>query len=440
MKPRLSVWQIVNMNLGFFGIQYAFGLQKSNMSPIYRALGADESTLPYLWLSAPIAGLAVPPIIGALSDHSRSRWGRRTPYLFAGAVLTAVALFFMPFSATIGVAAGLLCLLAAAGNMTMQPYRAFVSDRLQDAQQSLGFLIQSAFTGLGQTLAYLTPSLLVVLGLSRHAVTARNIPRVTMLAFVVGAFFSVASILWTLFTTREPPAAAEAPTAAPGRPADRTGTLAEILAAVREMPPTMRQLILVQFLQWYAMYCFWQYIVLALARTLFATADAGSAGFREAGLINGQIGGFYNFVAFGAALAILPLTRKFGPQLVHSTSMVLAGAGLIWLPGIHDRLLLFVPMIGLGIAWASMMGTPYVMLTGCIPPHRAGVYMGIVNLFIVLPMIVQIFSLPLIYPTWLGGDPGNVIRLSGVLLLATAVAVLFVRTAKTPAPTAGENA
>lgn len=420
------------MNFGFFGIQYAFGLQKSNLSPIYKSLGADESTLPYLWLAAPIAGLLVPPIIGALSDHSNSRWGRRTPYLLFGASLTTLALVFMPLSPTLAVAVGMLCLLATAGNITMQPYRAFVTDQLDRSQHSLGFLIQSAFTGLGQTLSYLTPPLLVAFGMSRDVLDAREIPHVTIMAFAVGAILSIGSIFWTVATTKEIPLSRADPNEKLLRASGWVNMAIDIIQAIRDMPRTMRQLAVVKFFQWYAMYCYWQYITLSLSHTFFGTTDANSAGFREAGLINGQIGGFYNFVAFGSALVILPLVRKFGSQRVHSVCLILAGLGLLWLPNIHNRLLLFVPMIGLGVAWASIMGTPYVMLAGCISPHRAGLYMGIFNLFIVLPMIVQVFTLPLMYHTWLDGNPQNVIRLSGCLLLVAAVVVLFVQIANIP--------
>jgi maltose/moltooligosaccharide transporter len=445
MKPRLTLWQIVNMNFGFFGIQYSFGLQQSNMSPLYKYLGADEGSLPYLWLAGPMTGLLVQPVIGAMSDRTLSRWGRRTPYFFVGAMLCSVALFFMPFSRALWMAAGLLWILDAANNITMEPYRAFVSDKLDRAQHSLGFLTQSAFTGLGQTLSYLTPSLLVAVGLNKDAVNSHHIPYATIAAFVIGAAVSLGSILWTLRTTREIPLTAAERDAIRRQPGGWAPTLAEIVSALREMPPTMRQLAVMKLFQWYAMFCYWQYIVLALSRTLFGTTDGSSAEFREAGLINGRIGGFYNAVAFVAAFTLVPCVRRIGPQRSHAICLMLAGLGMICLPLIQTPALLFVPMIGVGLAWASMMGNPYVMLAGSIPAHRTGVYMGIFNMFIVIPMMIQIFTLPLFYHTWLGGNPANVIRLAGGLLLCAAIAVLFVRTAAagnetpalTPAPTAG---
>ncbi|WP_377702289.1 MFS transporter [Pseudoduganella sp. UC29_71] len=426
-KPRLSFWQIVNMNVGFFGIQFSFGLQQSSMSPIYSYLGADEASLPYLWLAGPVTGLLVQPLVGALSDRTLSRWGRRRPYFLIGAILCSLGLLAMPFSSALWMAASLLWILDSANNVTMEPYRAFVSDRLAPAQHSLGFLTQSAFTGLGQTLAYLTPSLLVFLGMSRDAVSGSHIPHVVIAAFLIGAVFSLGSVLWTLKTTPELPLDDEEIRRIRAAPVGWRSTLAEIGAAVRDMPSTMRQLALVQLFQWYAMFCYWQYIVLSLAATMFHSTDPASPGFREAGLLNGQIGAFYNFIAFLAAFALVPFTRRYGPKAMHSVCLALAGAGMLSMPLIHSPSLLLLPMLGIGVAWASMMGNPYVILAGSIPPERTGVYMGIFNMFIVIPMIIQILTLPLYYRAWLGGHPENVIRLAGALLLCAAVAMLLVK-------------
>ncbi|MDX2284758.1 MAG: MFS transporter [Bacteroidia bacterium] len=434
VKPRLSFWQIVNMNFGFFGIQYSFGLQQSNMSPIYKYLGAEEASLPYLWLAGPMTGLIVQPIIGAMSDTTISPMGRRTPYFLIGAVLCSISLFFMPFSSTLWMAASLLWILDAANNITMEPYRAFVSDKLDESQHSIGFLTQSAFTGLGQTLSYLTPSLLVWFGMNKDAVNAKNIPFVTITAFIIGAFFSISSILWTVRTTKENPlseAELEAMRRAPKGPA---AVLREIAHAFRDMPSTMWQLAVMKLFQWYAMFCYWQYIALSISTTFFQTTEETSQGFRDSGLIVGQIGGFYNFIAFIAAFAMVPFTRRLGPKVMHSISLTLAGIGMICIPLIHEQWMLFIPMIGIGICWASMMGNPYIMLAGAIPPERTGVYMGIFNMFIVIPMMIQIFTLPLYYNTLLGGNPENVIRLAGILLLCAAVAVLFVKLHKSSNP------
>jgi maltose/moltooligosaccharide transporter len=429
-KPQLSFWQIVNMNFGFFGIQYSFGLQQSNMSPIYKYLGADEANLPYLWLAGPMTGLIVQPIIGAMSDKTISKMGRRTPYFLIGAVLCSISLFWMPFSSTLWMAASLLWILDAANNITMEPYRAFVSDKLDEKQHNIGFLTQSAFTGLGQTLSYLTPSLLVWLGMNKDWVNEKNIPYITITAFIIGAFFSIASILWTVKTTKENPLTEEEKDKINKLPKGWQHTFAEIATAFKDMPLTMKQLAFVKLFQWYAMFCYWQYIVLSISTTFFGTTEQTSEGFREAGLINGQVGGFYNFIAFIAAFAMMPFTQKLGAKITHSISLTLAGIAMICIPLISTKELLFIPMIGIGICWASMMGNPYIMLAGSIPPERNGVYMGIFNMFIVIPMMIQIFTLPLYYKTLLANNPENVVRLAGALLLCAAVAVLFVKVQK----------
>ncbi len=432
-RPHLSFAQILSMNFGFFGIQYSFGLQQANMSPIYRYLGADEASLPFLWLAGPMTGLLLQPIIGAMSDRTLSSRGRRTPYFLVGAVLCSIALLLMPFSPAIWAAAGLLWILDAGNNVTMEPYRAFVSDRLDASQHSIGFLSQSAFTGLGQTLSYLTPSLLAVLatrlGMNSDATNARGIPYVTVGAFLIGSVFSLTSILWTVRTTPELPLTADERARIEAMPRGVGATFAEVGAAVRDMPTTMKQLAVMKLFQWYAMFCYWQYVVLSIASTVFHTHDASTAGFRDANLFYGQLGGFYNFVAFAAAFAMVPFTRRLGPKVVHATCLTVAGLAMWWLPGITDRALLFVPMVGVGLAWASIMGNPYVMLAGSIPQERVGVYMGIFNMFIVIPMMIEIFTLPLIYHSLLGGTPDNVIRLAGGLLICAAGATMFVRLA-----------
>jgi maltose/moltooligosaccharide transporter len=428
VQPRLSFWQIVNMNFGFFGIQFSFGLQQANMSPIYQYLGADESKLPLLWLAGPMTGLLVQPIIGALSDRTVTRWGRRTPYFMIGAILCSLGLLAMPYSPTLWFAAGLLWILDAANNVTMEPYRAYVSDRLRREQHSFGFLTQSAFTGLAQTLAYLAPSILVALGMNKDAVGDNHIPQVTLSAFVIGALLSFTTVWWSIRKVPELPLSEAQIAEMRARPTGVAATLNDIWQALKDMPPVMRRLWWMKLFQWYGMMCYWIYIVPSLAKTMFNTSDASTAGFRDASLLNGQIGGFYNFVAFLSAFAMIPVVRRFGPKPVHAVCLLAAAAGMWAIPAIQDKALLFIPMVGVGLAWASIMGNPYVLLAGSIPPERAGVYMGIFNMFIVIPMLIQMVTLPLFYQSLLGGQPDNVIRLAGTLLACAAVAVLFVDT------------
>jgi maltose/moltooligosaccharide transporter len=427
-KPFLTFWQIICMNFGFFGIQYSFGLQQSNMTPIYKYLGADEGSLPFLFLAGPMTGLIIQPIIGAMSDRTVTRWGRRSPYFLIGAIICSLSLLVMPYSPTLWFAASVLWILDAANNVAMEPYRAFISDKLDTKQHSLGFLTQSAFTGLAQTLAYLTPSLLFWFGMNKDAVNDHNIPIITMIAFFIGAFVSIVSILVTLKTTKELPLTADEIAHMQKKPLGIGQTFSDIIDAVREMPLAMRQLAIMKFFQWYGMLCYWIYIMPAVARIMFDTSDATSQGFRDAGLLTGQIGAFYNFIAFLAAFALVPYAKKFGAKPMHAICLTLAGIGMLCLPLIHDKWMLFIPMVGVGLAWASIMGNPYIMLAGSIPKERTGVYMGIFNMFIVIPMLIQSMTFGVIYNGLLEGKPENAIRFAGVFLICAAVAVMFVRT------------
>jgi maltose/moltooligosaccharide transporter len=431
-KPRLAFWQILNMNVGFFGIQFSFGLQQSNMSPIYKYLGAHDASLPYLWLAGPITGLIVQPLIGALSDRTVSRFGRRTPYFLIGALICSVCLLAMPLSPALWIAASLLWILDAANNITMEPYRAFVGDRLDTSQHAVGYLAQSAFTGLSQTLAYLTPSILVGLGMQASATNSHGIPHVVLIAFIIGAICSITSVAWSAWTTPELPLSDQEKERMRHAPRNLGATLAEIIDAIGDMPATMRQLAVMMLFQWYAMFCYWEYITLSIARSLFHTTDSANPAFAQSALISGQMGGFYNFTAMLAAFAMMPLARRLGAKPIHVVSLLCGGLGMLLLPGMHSRALLLVPMIGVGLAWASMMGNPYAMLASSIPPARAGVYMGLFNVFIVLPMLLQILTVPLVYESMLSSNPENVIRLAGGMLLIAALLTLRVKVCASP--------
>jgi len=432
--PRLSLGQIVQMNVGFLGLQFSFGLQQSNMSPIYSYLGADEASLPLLWLAGPVTGLLVQPIIGAMSDRTQSRWGRRTPYFLIGAILCSLSLLAMPYSSALWMAASLLWILDAANNVTMEPYRAYVSDRLPKDQHAQGYLVQSAFTGLAQTLSYLAPSILVWLGMNKNAVGDNHIPQITQISFVIGALLSISTMVWSIWRVPELPLTPEQRASLAQKKLSVGATLREIMDAIRDMPQTMRQLVWMKLFQWYAMMCYWQYMTYSIARSLFDTTDAKSEGFRDAVLVNGQVGGFYNAVAFVAALAMVPFTRKYGAGRVHALCLSVAGVAMISIPHVETQAMLFIPMLGIGLAWASIMGNPYVMLASSIPPERTGVYMGIFNMFIVIPMLIQGLTLPLIYKNWLGSDPRHVLVLAGVMMILAALATLRVKLAPSATP------
>lgn len=426
-KKLLTLSQILNMNFGFFGLQYSFGLQQANMSPIYSYLGAEESSLPLLWLAGPMTGLIVQPIIGAMSDKTITRWGRRTPYFLIGAIFCSLALFVMPFSSSVWMAASVLWILDAANNVTQEPYRAFVSDKLEKSQHSLGFLTQSAFTGLGQTLSYLTPFLLINFMAIGEGDKIGRLPSTTLIAFLIGGVVSIGSIMWSLYTTKEIPLTEEEKAKIRQSPSGIGATLSEIGEAIKEMPLTMRLMGPMMLFSWYAMFIYWQYIAKCLSQSLYGTVDAASPFFRKAELLVGPLGAFYNAIAFVAAFGMAWLARRYSPKSLHGVCLFLAGIGMLAIPMIKQQGMLFIPMIGLGLCWASMMGNPYIMLAGSIPPHRTGVYMGIFNMFIVIPMLLETFTLPMYYESWLGNSPVNALRLAGVLMILASISVYFIK-------------
>ena len=447
-KKTLSFWQILTMNFGFFGVQFSFGLQQSNMSAIYKYLGADEAELPLLWLAGPITGLVVQPVVGAISDGTWSpRFGRRKPFFLIGAVIASLALIAMPYSSSIWMAAGLLWILDAANNIALEPYRAFISDKLPKKQYSLGFLMQSFFTGFGTTLANFTPAIMVSFGiLALTDKMGNGIPVSTYWAFGVGAVASIVTILISVLTTKEyPPTELELSKIeqdkAKGNLINRT--LLEIFVSLREMPKTMRQLIPVMFFPWYAMFCYWQYITSALSLSLYGTLDQSSTFFNQAQLLTGNLNGTYNVICFLIAFAMIPIARYLGAKRLHFISLLFGGIALLVMPYLSDKAVLFsLPnpfgtgeimisqiylfSFGLGITWASMMAMPYEMLAASIPSQKTGVYMGIFNMFIVVPMILQIFSVQYFMYDLLGNNPINIIRLAGVFFIIGGVFSLFV--------------
>ena len=434
--PRLTLGQILQMNVGFLGLQFSFGLQQSSMSPIYSYLGADEASLPLLFLAGPMTGLLVQPIVGAMSDKTTSRFGRRTPYFLVGAILCSLALFAMPYSTSLWMAASLLWILDAANNITMEPYRAYVGDRLPKDQHPTGYIMQSAFTGLAQTLSYLTPSILVWLGMNKDALASNDIPEITLLTFAIGAVVSITTIVWSIWRVPELPLTPQQLSDMQTKKGGALSTLKEIGQAIKEMPLAMRQMAWMKLFQWYAMGCYWQYVLYSLSRSLFHTADASTQGFRDAVLVNGQVGAFYNLVAFVAALVMVPFTRKLGAGRVHAFCLTVSGLGMLAIPQMSSEAGLFLPAIGVGMGWASIMGNPYVMLASSVPPERTGVYMGIFNMMIVIPLLLVAATLPLVYDTWLQGDPRNVMVLAGVLMLFGALATLRVQVPKADTTTA----
>jgi maltose/moltooligosaccharide transporter len=434
-KPRLQFWQIINMNVGFFGIQYSFGLQQTAINPLYTFLHAKPEELPFLNLAGPMTGLLIQPLIGAMSDRTwHPRWGRRKPYFLTGAILCSLCLFAFPFSRTIWMAAGLLWILDAANNTAMEPYRAFIADKLPGEQRSLGFLTQSFFTGLGITLANLSLGFFqkIIHGQSLSADGSPGIPYWVFGSFFVGAVCSIGSVAWSVRTTPEiPPDAAELEQLRHMKKGIFE-PFREIASAIGDMPRVLWQLGLVYLFQWYAMFCYWQFVSLSIARNVFhGTAQYDKDIYEKAVVWAGRVNGFYNIVTFLSAFWLAWLVRKISAKFVHVGCLFLASAALIYFPHIHDPELLYLPMVGFGIAWASMMGVPYIMVVGSIPKERYGVYMGIINMMIVVPMILQTLSFGAVYSHFLDSDPGKAIGFAGALLGLAAFATLFIPKDKT---------
>ncbi len=429
-KPHLSIGQILQMNLGFFGLQFSFGLQQANMTPIWAYLGADEANFPWLGIAGPLTGLIVQPIIGVMSDRTLSRWGRRTPYFLMGALMCMAGLFFMPLSQSLLMAFSILFILDVGNNVTMEPYRAYVNDRLDEPQRGFGFLSQSAFTGLAQCVAYASPFILVNwFGISKIAAPGQ-IPEYTRIAFYIGAFLSIATILWSIFRVPELPMTTEERARVSDLPKSFGSYFTEIWEAIKDMPGPMRAMGLMSVFQWYAMCCYWGYRTPAISMALFGTSDASTAQFREADLLSGPMGAFYNLIAFAAAFAMVPIARKMGASKLHGVALVFAGVGMILMPLTNSILVMWATMAMMGLGWGSIMGNPYIVLANAIPPERTGVYMGIFNMMICAPMLLFAATMTFMYRPLLGGDPRNVMIFGGLCMVIAAIASYRISTEK----------
>ena len=425
-KPKLSFWQIWNMSFGFFGIQFGWGLQMANMSAIYQYLGADESTIPLLWLAAPITGLIVQPIVGFYSDRTWTKLGRRRPYFLVGAVLASLALIAMPNSSTLWMAAGLLWILDASVNISMEPFRAFVGDKLAKNQRKVGFAMQSLLIGLGAVLSSSLPYILTNwFEVSNESEGA--IPQTVKIAFYVGAGVFFAAVLYTILTTEEyPPEDMEAFSKMKRETAGVGSAFKEILQGIGSMPKTMKQLAVVQFFTWFGLFCMWIYFIPAVATHIFGGADHGSPEYQAGAEWGGVCFSVYNGVAFVFAFFLLLFVRKFSAKGIHTTCLVLGALGLISVAFAAEAKLLLVSMFCVGIAWASILSMPYAMLANAIPGNKMGFYMGIFNFFIVLPQIAASLGLGLVMSVFLAGSTMNAVLLGGVSLLIAAFCVRFV--------------
>jgi maltose/moltooligosaccharide transporter len=425
-KPKLSFWQIWNMSFGFFGIQFGWGLQMANMSAIYQYLGADESTIPLLWLAAPITGLIVQPIVGFFSDRTWTKLGRRRPYFLVGAILASLALIAMPNSSTLWMAAGLLWILDASVNISMEPFRAFVGDKLAKNQRKVGFAMQSLLIGLGAVLSSSLPYILTNwFEVSNESEGA--IPQTVKIAFYVGAGVFFAAVLYTILTTEEyTPEDMEAFSKMKRDTAGVGNAFKEIFQGIGSMPKTMKQLAMVQFFTWFGLFCMWIYFIPAVATYIFGGIDHASPEYQAGAEWGGVCFSVYNGVAFAFAFLLLLLVRKFSAKGIHTTCLALGALGLISVAFANEAKLLLVSMFCVGIAWASILSMPYAMLANAIPGNKMGFYMGIFNFFIVLPQIAASLGLGLVMSVFLAGNSMNAVLLGGVSLLIAAFCVRFV--------------
>ena len=421
-KPSLSFWQIFNMNVGFLGIQYSFGLQQTAINPIFLYLGASEDMLPILNIAGPVTGLIVQPIIGAMSDKTWSlKWGRRKPYFLIGALLGSICLFAFPHSPVLWFAVGLPWILDVGNNVAMEPYRAFVGDKLPEKQLSLGYQMQSLFCGLGTLLA--TGSILLFQYLfGEEADVAGTIPQWIYYSFYIGALLSLTTILWSVFKTAEiPPSEEELNEINKIKQLSLLNKMAkpfvEIREAVKEMPKFMWKIGAVYLFQWYALFVYWQFSTPLFMKTMgYSISEAGSQ--------SAAMSLTYNTTTMLIALILVPLTLKFGNKKMYALSLLGTAIALFWIPFISDPLLVLIPMILFGIGWAAMMGITYTMVSKIVPQERRGVYMGILNMMIVIPMGIETLTFGPIYKYLLDGNAIYAILFAGVFFAIAAFLAL----------------
>ncbi|MGL4754980.1 MAG: MFS transporter [Aeromonadaceae bacterium] len=429
-KPRLSFWQIWNMSFGFMGIQFGFGLQNANVSRIFETLGASIDQIPILWIAAPLTGLLVQPIIGYCSDRTWGRLGRRRPYFLAGAILSSLALLIMPNSPYLWVAAGMLWILDASINISMEPFRALVADNLPSSQRTSGFAVQTFFIGVGSVVASAMPYLLTnVFGVANTAPEG-VIPPSVKYSFYAGGVVFLLTILWTVWRTREysPEQLTRFERAANANATeDSQAPAGHILRDIVQMPKTMRQLAIVQFFSWFALFAMWIYTTSAVTSHLYGTTDSASALYNEGADWVGICFATYNGISALAAFVLPWLATRIGRKGVHAFCLALGGVSLIGMNLIDDPRWLLLNMVGIGFAWASILCMPYAILAGALPARRMGFYMGVFNFFIVLPQVLAAGILGYFTREFFAGDAMLALALGGGSMLLAALMTLRVK-------------
>jgi maltose/moltooligosaccharide transporter len=445
-RPPLSFWQIWNLSFGFLGIQFGWALQMANMSAIYEYLGADAHQIPILWLAAPLTGLVVQPIVGHMSDRTWNRLGRRRPYFLVGALLATFALIAMPNSSALWMAAGLLWVMDASINISMEPFRAFVADLVPSGQRTRGFAMQALFIGLGAVIASMLPWLLHnVLPLASGGETAgRTIPLAVKLSFYMGAFAFLAAVLWTILTTKEhPPDDMEAFRKMKAEKSGIGAAAAEIFRDMLAMPQTMRRLAWVQIFTWLGLFCMWLYFGVAVARNVFG-GTPGTPAYDQGIAWGGNCFAMYSAVCFAFSLALPAVAARLGRKLTHGLCLLVGAIGLLSVAFISSKYLLLLSMAGVGVAWASILSLPYSILADALPPGKTGIYMGIFNFFIVIPEIlvalvfgkvmVTVLTDESLLVQLLGGDNRLAAVVIGGVSLAVAAALCTIVTERGAAP------
>ncbi len=429
-KPNLSFWQIWNISFGFLGVQIGYSLQNANTSRILSAIGADPHHLSLFWLAAPLSGLIVQPIVGLSSDKTWTRLGRRIPFILGGAIVSALAMFFMPNSEhfaqlipAVIFGATMLLFMDTSFNVTMQPFRALVSDMVNDKQRNQGYSIQSFLINAGAVIGSLLPIILAWAGVSNEPAPGQKVAPTVIWAFYFGGGALLLSVLWTSFRTKEYPPAeyAKYNNIDQEKAEEKTG----FMHAVKNIPTAMWQLAVTQFFSWFALFLMWVYTTQGVAQQIWNSSDPQSKEYNDAGNWVGFIFGFYSVVAALYSLAITPLANKYGRKNTYMASLLAGGIGLFSMMFITDKWALFVPMIGVGIAWAAILALPYAILSKALPPKQTGVYMGLFNATITIPQIAASLLGGLIL-TMVGDKAINVVAVAGASLFVAGICALFV--------------
>ena len=435
-RPRLSMAQIFNLSAGFFGIQFGFALQNGNASRILQTFGADVEHLSLFWLAAPLTGMIVQPIIGYYSDRTWNKLGRRRPYFLIGAIFTAIALVLMPNSAALTIAlppimigAGILMIMDASINVAMEPFRALVADKLPESQRTVGFSMQTFLIGIGAISGSWLPYIFSeYLGVSKIA-DAGAVPDNVIFSFYVGAAVLLISILWTIITTKEySPEEMNAFDSEHASEGESKGILS-IFNDFSNMPQVMKQLGIVQFFSWFALFSMWVFTTPAIAQHIYKVlpGDTSSVKFADAGNWVGILFGIYNGVSALYALVLPIIARKTSLKISHAFSLVAGGLGLISIYFITDPSWLILSMVGIGFAWGSILSMPYAILSGSIPARKMGVYMGMFNFFITMPQIINGFVGGLIVKYFYDGEAIYALVIAGIFMILGALSVMYIK-------------